>query len=93
MDTLVDYTNSVLDQYRSFTHDAILIYGFIPENALAGVIKARFIIENGLRLVETLATIRDRRTHRFWSVDPSLLHKSPSKIECNGPLDTQYNQF
>ena len=32
MNVLVDYTNSMLDQYRSFTHDAILIYGFIPEN-------------------------------------------------------------
>ena len=56
----MDYKNSVLDQYRSFTHDAILIYGFIPENATSGVIKARFIIENGLRFVETLVQTRDR---------------------------------
>ena len=49
MDVLVDYTNSLLDQYRSFTHDAILIYGFIPENSSTGAIKATILIENGLR--------------------------------------------
>ena len=65
----MDYTNSVLDQYRSFTHDAILIYGFIPENASVGVVKARFIIENGLRFVKTLVATRDQRTDWVWSVD------------------------
>ena len=49
MDVLVDYTNSLLGQYRSFTHDAILIYGFIPEKSSTGSIKATILIENGLR--------------------------------------------
>ena len=49
MDTLVDYTNPVLDQYRHYTHDAILIYGFIPEKSSSGAIKARFTIEDGIR--------------------------------------------
>ena len=57
MDVLVDYTNPLLEQYRSFTHDAILIYGFIPENDLTGVIKGRFIIAEGLRLVRLVGNI------------------------------------
>ena len=48
MDVLVDFSDSLLDQHRSFTHDAILIYGFIPEKTLIGEIKARFTIEDGL---------------------------------------------
>ena len=56
MDVLVDYANPVLEQYRSFTHDAIFIYGFIPENASTGAIKGRFIIAEGLRLVRLLLT-------------------------------------
>ena len=51
MDILVDYTNPLLQQYRSFTHDAIFIYGFIPENAQTGTIKGSFIIAEGLRSV------------------------------------------
>ena len=53
MDTLVDYTNPVLDQYRHYTHDAILIYGFIPEKTSSGAIKARFTIEDGIRSVNS----------------------------------------
>ena len=53
MDTLVDYTNPVLDQYRHYTHDAILIYGFIPEKSSSGAIKARFTIEDGIRSVNS----------------------------------------
>ena len=49
MDILVDYTSPLLEQYRSFTHDAIFIYGFIPENAQTGAIKGSFIIAEGLR--------------------------------------------
>ena len=55
MNVLVDYTNSMLDQYRSFTHDAILIYGFIPENTSTGAIKATITVENGLRSVFLIA--------------------------------------
>ena len=62
MNVLVDYTNSMLDQYRSFTHDAILIYGFIPENTSTGAIKATITVENGLRSVETALDI----THVIW---------------------------
>mgnify|MGYP003338730657 CR=1 FL=1 len=51
MDTLVDYTNSLLDTYRSLTHDAIMIYGFIPDNASTATLKARFKIQDGIRLV------------------------------------------
>ena len=49
METLVDYTNPLLDSYRSFTHDAIMIHGFIPEKAEAGLLKARFTISDGIR--------------------------------------------
>ena len=54
MDVLVDYTNPLLEQYRSFTHDAILIYGFIPENTSTGAIKGVFKIAEGLRSVCTV---------------------------------------
>ena len=48
MNTMVDYTSSTLDAYRSLVHDAIMIYGFILENASANALKARFKIEDGL---------------------------------------------
>ena len=51
MDMMVDYTNALLEQYRTFTHDAILIYGFIPDNASTGTIEAVFTIEEGVRSV------------------------------------------
>ena len=51
MDMIVDYTNALLEQYRTFTHDAVLIYGFIPDNASTGLIKAVFTIEEGVRSV------------------------------------------
>ena len=51
MDTLVDYTNPVLDSYRSSTHDAILIYGFIPERASGGAFKTSFILQDGFKYV------------------------------------------
>ena len=49
MDTLVDYTNPLLDSYRSSTHDAILIYGFIPDRANDGAFKTSFILQDGLK--------------------------------------------
>ena len=49
MNTLVDYTSSTLDAFRSLVHDAIMIYGFILENSSAtNSLKARFKIEDGL---------------------------------------------
>ena len=51
MQDLVDYTNPVLNSYRSFTHDAILIHGFIPEKAETGTLKALFTISDGIRLI------------------------------------------
>ena len=49
MDTLIDYTNPILDSYRSSTHDAILVYGFIPDRASGGAIKTTFTIQDGLK--------------------------------------------
>ena len=48
MNTMVDYTSSTLDAYRSLVHDAIMIYGFILENSSTNALKARFKIEDGL---------------------------------------------
>ena len=48
MSTMVDYTNSALENYRSFAHDAVMIYGFILENSSIDALKARFHIEDGL---------------------------------------------
>ena len=66
---MVDYTNTLLDQYRTFTHDAILIYGFIPDNASTGVIKALFTIEDGLRsvIIYFSATIKALSEWSEWS--------------------------
>ena len=49
MERELDYTNSLLDNYRTATHDAIMVYGFIPANAENGALKAKFTIEDGLR--------------------------------------------
>ena len=49
MERELDYTNSLLDNYRTATHDAIMVYGFIPANAENGAPKAKFTIEDGLR--------------------------------------------
>ena len=49
MDTLVDYTNPVLDSYRSSTHDAILIYGFIPDRASGGAFKTSLTLQDGFK--------------------------------------------
>ena len=52
IEALVDYTNPLLNSYRSFTHDAILIHGFIPEKAETGTLKALFTISDGIRYVK-----------------------------------------
>ena len=49
MERELDYTNPLLDTYRTTTHDAIMVYGFIPANAESGALKAKFSIEDGLR--------------------------------------------
>ena len=48
MEKELDYTNPLLDNYRTATHDAIMVYGFIPANAENGALKAKFTIEDGL---------------------------------------------
>ena len=48
MRTMIDYSNSMLESYRSFAHDAVMIYGFILENSSIDALKARFHIEDGL---------------------------------------------
>ena len=52
IEALVDYTNPLLNSYRSFTHDAILVHGFIPEKAETGTLKALFTISDGIRFVK-----------------------------------------
>jgi len=52
IEALVDYTNPLLNSYRSFTHDAILIHGFIPEKAETGILKALFTITDGIRFMK-----------------------------------------
>ena len=51
MDTIIDYTNPMLDSYRSFTHDVVLIHGFTMKRTTNGAVKAKFTIKDGLRLV------------------------------------------
>ena len=49
MDTMVDYVSSDLTSYRSFSHDAIKIYGFGMKNSANGAVKAKMSIKDGLR--------------------------------------------
>ena len=49
MDTTVDYVSSKLTSYRSFSHDAILIYGFGMKDSQNGAVKAKMSIKDGLR--------------------------------------------
>ena len=65
MDVLVDYTNPLLEQYRSFTHDAILIYGFIPENTSTGAIKGVFKIDYDMLLIKNTADFCTHLTVHF----------------------------
>ena len=49
MDTMVDYVNSKLTSYRSFSHDAIMIYGYQMKQTENGAVKAKMSIKDGLR--------------------------------------------
>ena len=49
MDTIVDYVSSKLTSYRTFSHDAILIYGFGMKHSDNGAVKAKMSIKDGLR--------------------------------------------
>ena len=49
MDKMVDYTDSKLASYRSFSHDAVLIYGFTMKHTSNGAVKAKMSIKDGLR--------------------------------------------
>ena len=48
MDTMVDYTSSILNSFRSNTFDAIMIYGFGVGKASTGIVKAKVKILDGL---------------------------------------------
>ena len=49
MDTMVDYASPKLASYRSFSHDAIQIYGYGMKNSANGAVKAKMSIKDGLR--------------------------------------------
>ena len=49
MDTMVDYQNTILDNFRSYIYDAIMIYGFSAGNSSTGIVKATLKILDGLR--------------------------------------------
>ena len=49
MDTMVDYASPKLADYRSVSHDAILIYGFVMKNSANGAVMAKMSINDGLR--------------------------------------------
>ena len=49
MDTMIDYTNNILNFARSNVYDAIMIYGFTVVTAENGTVKAKLKILDGLR--------------------------------------------
>ena len=49
MDTMLDYTHADLASYRSFSHDAIRIFGFTMKHTTNGALKAKMSIKDGLR--------------------------------------------
>ena len=49
MDTMVDYSNSILNSFRTNVFDAIMIYGFLIGKATTGIVKAKLKIHDGLR--------------------------------------------
>ena len=51
MDTMVDYTNNILNAFRTNVFDAIMVYGFTIGTAATGIVKAKLKILDGLRLV------------------------------------------
>ena len=48
MDTMVDYTNSILNSFRTNIFDAVMIYGFGVGKASTGIVKAKVKILDGL---------------------------------------------
>ena len=50
MDTMLDYTSTQLNSFRSFSHDAINIFGFSLKQTENGAVKAKMSIKDGLRL-------------------------------------------
>ena len=48
MDTMVDYSSSILNGFRTNVFDAILIYGFTVGKASTGMVKAKLKILDGL---------------------------------------------
>ena len=49
MDTMVKYEVPKLESFRSFSHDAVEIYGFMMKDTLTGAVKAKFTVKDGLR--------------------------------------------
>ena len=49
MDTMVDYTNNILNAFRTNVFDAIMVYGFTIGTAATGIVKAKLKIFDGLR--------------------------------------------
>ena len=47
----MDYTNSILNAFRTNVYDSIMIYGFSVGEAATGIVKAKLKILDGLRLV------------------------------------------
>ena len=45
----MDYVSTELSSYRSFSHDAIRIYGFAMKHTSNGAVKAKMSIKDGLR--------------------------------------------
>ena len=64
MDTMVDYTNTILDSFRSDVFDAIMIYGFTVGNAATGVVKAKMKILDGLRFI-SISDIKKLNIHKI----------------------------
>lgn len=49
MDTMISIDDPKLDRYRSFSHDAVMLYGFTMKDTKTGAVKAKFTIKDGLR--------------------------------------------
>ena len=51
MDTMISIDDPKLDPYRSFSHDAVMLYGFTMKDATTGAVKTKFTIKDGLKYV------------------------------------------
>ena len=49
MDTMISIDDPKLASYRSFSHDAVMLYGFTMKDAKTGAVKAKFTIKDGLK--------------------------------------------